>query len=131
MSGGASSGRAAAGATLLALALTVCAPWALLPAFAATPDAAASAGSTAHALRPGARLTIHGLLTRKGEDPGSWFAITDGHGVIWRCVDVTSAMAARLQALQNQRVIVTARYQRTLLFRDIRIERLRAQPRGK
>jgi hypothetical protein len=119
------NGSAAGAVTLLALALLAFAPVPCVQA--ATPTAAAAAGS----LRPGVRLTIRGLLTRKGADPGSWFAITDAHGVIWRCVEVTPAMAARLQALQNRRVIVTARYRRTLLFRDIRLERLRALPRGK
>jgi hypothetical protein len=124
LNGAVSGGRTAGGAALLALALLALAP-------AACVQTTAPAAIPAASLRPGARLTIRGLLTRKGADPGSWFAITDAHGVIWRCVEVTPAMAARLQALQNRRVIVTARYRRTLLFRDIRLERLRALPRGK
>jgi hypothetical protein len=101
-------------------ALGVAAP--LVTACAGHPEGAPTAASAA--LDTGVRVA--GLLTRKGSEPGSWWAITDDAGKVWKIDHPPPALEQALQRRQNQRIAVDAAPRGMYLgFTQIAIVRLR------
>ena len=51
-------------------------------------------------------VTIVGVLTRKGPDMDSWWAVTGDDGVVWKLEPANANQAALFQQMQNSRTRV-------------------------
>jgi hypothetical protein len=68
----------------------------------------ALASSVGHACEGTARpsVRISGSLTLKGSEPGTWWAVTDDEGRIWKIASPPPELQAILETIQNQRISV-------------------------
>jgi hypothetical protein len=70
-------------------------------------------------------VTIVGVLTRKGPDIDSWWAVTSEEGVVWKLEPADTNQAALFQRMKNSRTHVqgvTAGYM--LAFPILRVEQI-------
>ena len=82
------------------------------------PSPPAPAGS---AVRPAEAMEITGLLTRKGPDETSFWAVTDGSGKVWEIVEVTPQLDARFRALQNATVTLRVERKGRMVLEQVRV----------
>ena len=68
------------------------------------------------------QVVVSGLLTLKGSEPGTWYAITDSAGEIWECVGLTAELRSKMAKLQNQKVRATGADQGRQIFRQLRVD---------
>jgi len=68
----------------------------------------ALAASVGHACEGTGLPAVHisGPLTLKGSEPGTWWAVTDDEGRIWKIAAPPPELQAILEKIQNQRISV-------------------------
>jgi hypothetical protein len=99
-------------ALLACAALVACArPAPSPPAPPASPPAPAAT----------AAVEITGRLTRKGPAETSFWAVTDASGRIFQIVDVSPALDARLQEIQNRDVTLRVEPRGKLLVDQVKV----------
>jgi hypothetical protein len=64
---------------------------------------------------------VSGILTRKGPDETSFWAVTDGAGKIWEVVEVTPQLDARFRRVQNGPVTLLVERTGRLIFEQVRV----------
>ncbi len=100
----------------LACAAVACAQPAPAPTPAPTPPTASAPAPVAPAT-----LEISGRLSRKGPAETSFWAVTDATGKLWQIVDVSPALDARLQSLQNGEVTLRVERRGKLLAEQVKV----------
>lgn len=70
--------------------------------------------------RPAA-VEVSGILTRKGPDETSFWAITDGAGKVWEVVEVTPQLDTRFRRVQNGPVTVLVERRGRSIFEQVRV----------
>lgn len=90
---------------------------------------AACVNSASGPTREIAELSISGNLTLKGSEPGTWWALTDEQGRVWKITSPTLGQIATFQRAQNHRVIIEGRRQEKYLnFEQIQPSRVITAP---
>lgn len=90
---------------------------------------AACVNSASEPPREIADVSISGNLTLKGSEPGTWWAVTDDQGRVWKIISPTPEQIALFQRAQNRRVsIVGSRQEKYLDFEQIRPSRVVTTP---
>ncbi len=97
---------------VVACAAVACAQPAPAPA---PPPAPASAPVTT------VTLEISGRLSRKGPAETSFWAVTDATGKLWQIIEVSPALDARLQSLQNGDVTLRVERRGQLLAEQVKV----------
>lgn len=109
------------GACALAAFLTGCVASLEGGATASSASANASGGSKS--------IQVSGLLTLKGPDIGSWWALTDASGVVWRLEAVNAVQSEPWKLWQNRRVEVNGAVSGSYLaIQVLRVNSLRLKP---
>lgn len=74
-------------------------------------------------------VSVSGLLTLKGAQPGAWWSVTDDQGQVWKIISPTPQQADELQQAQNRRVSVAGRREgKYLNFEQVRLFRITVMP---
>ena len=74
-------------------------------------------------------VSVSGLLTLKGSEPGAWWAVTDEQGRVWKIASPTPEQVATFQQAQNHRVSIEGRRQaKYLSFEQIQPSRVVVAP---
>jgi Flp pilus assembly protein CpaB len=109
------------GALMCALSTT------LLGCVASTAGGAPASATPASAAASPNAVRVVGMLTLKGPaEVGSWLALTDASGVVWRLDTTGPAQFAELRQLQNRRVEVDGAYSGTYLSNPkLRVDKVR------
>lgn len=70
-------------------------------------------------------ISISGKLTLKGSEPGTWWAVADDQGRIWKITSPTSEQVIFFQKVQNQRISLQGRrLEKYLNFEQIQLCRI-------
>jgi hypothetical protein len=74
-------------------------------------------------------ISVSGNLTLKGSQPGTWWALTDSEGRVWKITSPTPEQVATFERSQNQRIKIDGRRQgKYLSFEQIQPLRVTATP---
>jgi hypothetical protein len=58
-----------------------------------------------------ANVSVSGQLTLKGSQPGTWWAVTDDQGRVWKITSPTPEQIAIFEKAQNRRISIEGRRQ--------------------
>lgn len=63
------------------------------------------------ALQDSSQVSVSGNLTLKGSEPGTWWAITDSEGRVWKITSPTPEQVATFERSQNRHLKIEGRRQ--------------------
>lgn len=116
--------------TVVYLGFGACALAAFLTGCVASSEGGATASSASANASAGSKtIQVSGLLTLKGPDIGSWWALTDASGVVWRLEAVNTVQSEPWKLWQNRRVEVNGAVSGSYLaIQVLRVNSLRLKP---